>query len=186
MRGYILSIWSVLDPVYFRFTRLTYLLDIHNSNNIFRVRLTRYKGKDVTLSDGTIIRKNDILVKIHLHNVRLLTEMRTVKTDIVRARMIYQSVRRSLPGIERYIGNHERSSHIKGIIGITSLNKACSRLGFDVEDISHPIYKWMKWATFLPIMFLSSTVSNKGRSLLKESPSYLFMSKEKLTRLYGN
>ncbi|MBM7691173.1 hypothetical protein JOC77_000578 [Peribacillus deserti] len=187
MRGYFLTIWNILDPIYYRFTRLSYLLDCHSSDNIFRVRLTRYKGKEVTLSDGTVIKKNDRLVKIHLHNVRLLTDLRHINTDIVKARIIYQSVKRSLPGIERYISNHKDSQDIKGIIGITSLNRACSRLGFDVKDISHPFYKWLKWATFLPIIILSSAdFLNNKKNVLKASPSYLFMSKEKLSKMYRN
>ncbi len=77
MRSCLLSIWYLLDPLYFFFTRLT-LIDKRQSN-VFRVRLTRYKGKDVILSDGTRIKKNDVLVKIHLHNVKLLKELRLLK-----------------------------------------------------------------------------------------------------------
>ncbi|MDQ0217866.1 hypothetical protein J2S21_000958 [Peribacillus cavernae] len=136
------------------------------------------------LSDGTYIKRNDTLVKIHLHNVRLLNELKHINSEIRKGKIIYQSVQRSLPGIELYIRNHKNYHEIKGIIGITSLNKCCERLGFEVIGISHPVYKWLKWATFLPIMFLSA----KGpsiKTILKQSPpGYLFMSKDKLSELY--
>ena len=90
MRSCLLSIWYLLDPLYFFFTRLT-LIDKRQSN-VFRVRLTRYKGKEVILSDGTRI-KNDVLVKIHLHNVKLLKELQPIES----------AVRRGLCYIRRYI-----------------------------------------------------------------------------------
>ncbi|PLT35646.1 hypothetical protein [Bacillus sp. V5-8f] len=184
MRAIILSIWSLFDPLYYKFTRLTYLQDNREQNNYFRVRLTCYKGRDVTLSDGTHIKKNDTLVKIHLHNVKLLNEIKQVKSELKRGKIIYDNVQRSLPGIQSYISNHHNYNDIKGIIGITSLTKCCERLGFEVVSISHPVYKWLKWTTFIPIMFLSTSKPSLGAILKPSPPGYLFMSKDKLARLY--
>lgn len=184
MRGYILSVWSILDPIYFLFTRLKYLPCNEMGRNIFRVRLTKYKGKLVILSDGTQINKNDTLLKIHLHNVRLLRELRDVKSEIRKGKIIYDYVLKSLPELHSYIKNHRSSEDIKGIIGISLLNKGCERLGFEIVQISHPFYRKLKWLSFIPIGMLASS-SNKG--LFKhDPPSYLFMSKDKLADLYQN
>jgi hypothetical protein len=184
MRQYILTVWNIIDPIYYRCTRLTYLHDSESAKNIFRVRLTRYKGRDITLSDGTIIQKNDLLLKIHLHNVRLLKELHQVKSVIRKAKLIYQEVQRSLPGVEEYIRNHKHSKEIKGIIGISTLWKGSNRLGFEVFTISHPAYKWLKWATCLPITILSSNDFSVKKIVKQSSPGYLFMSKDKLSQLY--
>ena len=185
MRGYLLSIWSILDPIYYTFTRLTYLPSHDEHQNIFRVRLTRYKGKLLTLSDGTRINKNDMLVKIHLHNVKLLKELKDIKSEIKRGKIIYDYVLKSLPGIHLYIKDHKASSEIKGIIGITLLNKGCSRLGFETHQLSHPLYKWMKWISFIPIEILSSSRLSFKNMFKHEPPSYLVMSKEKLAKMYS-
>ncbi|MDQ0220219.1 hypothetical protein ELQ35_11375 [Peribacillus cavernae] len=183
MKGYLLSVWNILDPLYFRCTRLNYLPEKEFSKSIFRVRLTCYKGQDVILSDEIQIKKNDTLVKIHLHNARLLHELKHIKSEVKRAKIIYRSVQSSLPGIEEYVRNHKSSNDIKGIIGITVLNKVCDRLGFEVVDISTPVYRNLKWLTFLSINILSSP--KPWSSIFKHpAPSYLFMSKEKLTKLY--
>lgn len=181
MKSYILSFWSVIDPIYYYCTRLTYL---PCENNIFRVRLTRYKGKKIVLSDGTPINRNDLLVKIHLHNVKLLKELKDIKSELRRGKRIYQMVERSLPDLEPFIMNHSHANEIKGIIGITMLNKGCSRLGFEVVTISHPIYKWFKWLAFLPIVLLSSQSATNTSTLLEHKPSYLLMSKSTLSKLY--
>ncbi|RHW42067.1 hypothetical protein D1B31_05355 [Neobacillus notoginsengisoli] len=181
MKQYIVSAWDLLDPFYYRCTRLTYL---ENHDNIFRVRLTRYKGRELILSDGVRISKNDLLVKIHLHNVRLLKEIYPLRSEIRKAKMIYQHVHQSLPGIEGYVRSHKRSAEIKGIIGITTLCTGSERLGFEVFDILHPAYKLLKWTAFLPITFLSANGSTLRKMSRMPPPGYLVMSKDKLHRLY--
>ncbi|SFD65892.1 hypothetical protein SAMN05428981_1011317 [Bacillus sp. OV194] len=52
-----ISAWNMIDPLYFFFTRLQYLEQTRVNTTIFRVRLTRYKGRAVVLSDGTCIKK---------------------------------------------------------------------------------------------------------------------------------
>ena len=181
MRDYLVSIWGLIDPLYFHCTSLT-CLSI-KEDNIFRVRLTKYKGRNIVLSDGTQINKNDILVKIHLHNVRLLKEFKNMNSEMKKAKMIYNYVKRSLPGIDLYIQNQSHSTEIKGIIGITTLNKGCERLGFEIFDISHPIYNWFKRIAFLPIEMISS--QNSFLHVLKHhKPSYLLMSTDKLSNMY--
>ncbi|QED47766.1 YkoP family protein [Cytobacillus dafuensis] len=185
MRGYVLSIWSLFDPIYYFFTRLTILPCEGTKNNIFRIRLTKYKGRKIVLSDGTTINKNDTLVKIHIHNVRLLKELKGINSELKKAKMIYRFVQESLPGVELYIRNCRHSCEIKGIIGITMLNKACERLGFEVINISNPMYKWFKWIAFLPIEILSS--QNTSWHIIKNrTPNYLFMSTHKLSNMYKN
>jgi hypothetical protein len=184
MRGYILSFWSLVDPLYYFFTRLTYLPCEEIKGNIFRVRLTRYKGRNIVLSDGTQINKNDTLVKIHFHNVRLLKELKEIKSEIKKGKMIYRYVQTSLPGIEIYIRNCSHSKEIKGIIGITLLNKGCERLGFEVFDISHPIYKRLKRLAFLPIGIISSQTASIRHIFNDQQPKYLLMSTKKLSNMY--
>jgi hypothetical protein len=185
MRGYLLNIWSLVDPLYFKCTRLEYLNDVRNQENILRVRLTRYKGRPVVLTDGTEVAKNDFLVKIHLHNVRLLHELKEVNSDITRGRIIYNQVKSSLPDVKDYIEKHALANEIKGIIGITLLSKGCERLGFEVHPISHPLYKFLKYIGFFPISVLSMSKLSFSKFFHQPSPHYLFMSMKKLCQLYN-
>lgn len=183
MRKYCLSAWNFIDPIYFQFTRLKYIQKECGKKSILRVRLTKYKGRDIVLSDGTSINKNDVLVKIHLHNVKLLQQMEWCDSEIRKAFLIYQGVKESLPSVIRYIQSQENADQIKGLIGITMLYKGCKKLGFEPHPIVSPLYKDFKKVSLLPIYLLSST-----NSLRKEvpSPMYLFMSKDALFSCYGN
>ncbi|MGM0923079.1 MAG: YkoP family protein [Bacillota bacterium] len=184
IRLYILSAWSILDPLYYSFTRLQYL-KTKEQPTIFRVRLTRYKGREVVLSDGTMIKKNDVLVKIHLHNVQLLKELLTVNNDLRKSMILYKRVKESLPHLASYVYQHKDADEIKGIIGITLLNKGCTRLGFEIFTILNPTYNRFKQLALFPIYFISTTKrSTKGQKI--PSPNYLFMSKKSLLKKYGN
>lgn len=151
---------------------------------MLRVRVTKYKGRNIVLSDGTQIKRNDLLVKIHLHNVKLIRELKEVKSDLGKGKMIYRSVQMSLPSLDAYIQNHVRAKEIKGIIGITALNKGCSSLGFEVVAISNPLYRWFKSFAFLPIELLSSQTTSIISTLMSHKPSYIFMSRSTLSKMY--
>lgn len=180
-RQYALAVWGALDPIYYACSRLEYVENKRDGcRPIFRVRITKYKGREIVLSDGTKIQKNDLLLKIHLHNVRLIRELLCLNSEIKKGRYIFEQVKAGLPHIANYVRNHEQFSEIKGIIGITMLNKGCERLGFETFSIVNPFYKWFKTAVMMPII----VVSQFRFSAFRRPPKYLFMSKDKLLTLY--
>lgn len=182
MKGYILTVWDMVDPLYYACSRLKYIPG--DKTNIFRVRLTKYKGRSIVLSDGTSIKKNDLLLKIHLHNVRVLRELQDIKSELRKAKTLYRHVQNSLPGLDVYIREHFQAYDVKGIIGITWLNKGYERLGFEIIDIVNPYYKWFKTISFLPIGYLSHSEMTMIQMVKTQRPSYLFMSREKLRKMY--
>lgn len=182
IRLYFLSLWSFIDPIYFAFTRLQYL---HSKQHfsIFRVRLTKYKGRNVTLSDGTQIKKNDLLVKIHLHNVRLYKEVMFQSNSISRGKTIYRMVQQSFPSLADYVQHHPKQEKIKGVIGITMINKGIKKLGFETAEPKNHYYIWLKKLTQIPIYFLFAS-DLKVNHVKRQKPTYLFMSKSQLMKKY--
>jgi len=169
----------IIDPIYFHLTRLQY---VKQKQNIFRVRLTHYKGYPIQLKDGTCINKNDLLIKIHFHNVKLLRELYKAKDEFQKAVLLYKMVKDSLPELARYIQNHSKSKEIKGIIGITSIKIGSNRLGFEIYTIKNRFYRKLKWLAFYPIYFLSSGINHNKKK--HADPLYFFMSKDYLIQRY--
>ncbi|WP_174733157.1 YkoP family protein [Mesobacillus harenae] len=184
MRLSILSVWHLIDPLYYWFTRLQYIEASNKKKAVFRVRLTKYKGRDIILSDGTSIAKNDVLVKVHLHNVRLLSELMKTENSLTKGKIIIKQVLESMPLLADYITSHPKEQNIKGVIGITMINKGVKRLGFETFEPANSLYKTVKWLTQLPILFLSSSNSSLT-NLSKQRPIYLLMSKEQLIDRYS-
>lgn len=182
LRPFLLTIWRYVDPLYFALTRLQYPCQ-DQKEGVFRVRLTRYKGKDVVLSDGIIICKNDVLLKIHFHNARLLQELSNINHELSKGRAIFKQVLQSMPHLTTYILNHPEKAKIKGIIGITLINKGFAPLGFECFLPENKFYLWFKKTTQIPIYLLSCSKLSV-RNIKKHQPVYLIMSKEKLLEKY--
>lgn len=184
MKQCLIQVWGILDHIYFFCTRLECLEQTSKNYNIFRVRLTRYKGHEVILSDGTIIRKNDLLVKIHLHNVRILKEMKCIDENSIKSLYLYKKVQESLPDLAIFIIQHKNNDQIKGIIGITMIDKGFNRLGFESFSFSSLSYLWFKRISLYPIHFISSS-KHSSKKKKTPNPQYLFMSKDIICKKYG-
>jgi len=180
IRSYFLFIWKLLDPLYYRFTRLKYIEKNSHNKGVFRVRLTKYKGQPIRLKDGTFIRKNDILLRIHLHNVRLLKELYNLESDLRKGLYLYNNIKNALPKLAEFVSSHKQSQRIKAIIGITMLYRGSERLGFEIHPILNRHYLRFKQVVQFPIYLLSRTPMNHRRKN-KPQPKYLFMTKEVLT-----
>jgi hypothetical protein len=185
LRPFFLTIWRYIDPIYFALTRLEYPCSDRKKEGVFRVRLTRYKGKDVVLSDGTAISKNDLLLKIHLHNVKLLRNLSGIKNELSKGKAIFQQILDSMPLLTAFILNHPEAGRIKGIIGITLIDKGFERLGFECFLPESKLYSWYKKTLQIPIYLLSCSKISL-RNIKKHHPVYLMMSKEKLFETYKN
>jgi len=182
LRSFLLYMWSLLDPFYFALNRLAYV-ESGRIGNIFRVRLLRYRGHPITLSDGTCIRRGDVLVKIHLHNVKLLKLLFKMRSDIEKGKCISRVVQASLPGLASYVERHPKSAHIKGIIGVTLLHKGSRLLGFETFPIQSPWYNAFKWVSQTPLYFIC--VSQPIRTFRKQSIRLLLMPKSILMQRYS-
>lgn len=183
VRWVLLFIWKCLDPIYFSLTRLQYLSSNRKGEGVFRVRLTKYKGRDVVLSDGTMICKNDLLLKIHLHNVRLLHDFSYINNELSKGRGIFRRIMDSMPLLTSFILNHPEEARIKGIIGITLINKGFRQLGFECVLPENKVYSWFKKTLQIPIYLLSCSRVSVA-NIQKHHPVYLMMSKEKLMEKY--
>jgi hypothetical protein len=164
------------------FTRLTSIKSNDSYRPIFRVRLTKYKGKDVCLPDGTKICKNDVLLKVHLHNVRLLRETLRIQNSVTQGRYIYKRVKQSMPYLAAYMNSHQNKANIKGVIGITLINKGIKNLGFECFEPENKFYKWFKKLSLFPIYLLST--QSVSYDLNKHQLVYLMMSKNNLLAKY--
>ena len=181
VRSLVVTVWCWLDPIYFSLTRLQYICPGQKEKGIFRVRLTKYKGRDIVLSDGIKICKNDYLLKIHLHNIRIIKNFSGMKNELKKGRLVFKNVMESMPLLTDFILNHPEESRIKGIIGITLINKGFRPLGFESILPENKFYIWFKKTIQTPIFLLSKS----GHAGINEHrPVYLMMSKEKLMEKY--
>jgi len=177
----ILPIWRLLDRIYYHSNRLQFVDRL--DENIFRVRLTKYRGYPLQMEDGTRIIKGDLLVKIHLHNYLLVKKMVHLKSDVKRALFAHEIVKESMPGLAHFIKSHPQRDRIKGVIGVTVLNRGIKRLGFHSFELKNPFYRNWKRLYMAP---LTALCQGKWSHLWNDKlePKYLVMSKDTLLGTY--
>ncbi len=177
MKSYLLRLWNIIDPLYFKCSRLCYVPKNEPTKTVLRVRLTRYQGRSAILRDGTTVQKGDMLLKIHLHNVRLIHELQIIDGDLRKAAHLYHSIKQALFQLAKEVETYDEYRRIKAIIGVTSLYQGAERLGFDIVPIKNYYYRLFKKCTFLLIDCVAHSPRNRA-------PVYLFMSKNQLMNKY--
>ncbi|MCA1034864.1 MULTISPECIES: YkoP family protein [Bacillaceae] len=182
IRIWLIYLWDFLDPVYYCCTRLFHL-KLEEKYSVFRVRKTKYRGPDIILSDGSSLKKNDIVIKIHLHNSRLLKQLVHIKSPVSRGRALIRIVGESMPCLALHLEKHPDSDLIKGVIGITMINKGYQILGFERHPLTHRGYILLKQLMQAPIYFLSQPKA-KWKDLKDAAPAYLVMTKQQLAAKY--
>ncbi|MDH5163281.1 hypothetical protein P5X88_20310 [Heyndrickxia oleronia] len=100
-----------------------------------------------------------------------------MNNELLRGKSIFRRVMEPMPFLTTFILNHPEEARIKGIIGITLINKGFLPLGFDCVMPQNKFYSWFKRAMQTPIYLLSSShVFVEG--IKKHQPVYLMMSKD--------
>jgi|GEM_PF-779852 len=102
-----------------------------------------HKGKDITIKDGTIIRKGDAYFEIHIIN----TNLSTLDTS-------YGSLFKMLYDELALVGDYMKlaeNQEVKGVLGVTLLHRLARRAGFTIMDIQP---KWKREMVSLGENFL--------------------------------
>jgi hypothetical protein len=92
-------------------------------------------------------------------------------------------VEKSMPMLADYISNHPKRGSIKGIIGVTMLDKGVTHLGFEKAYPISRVYRLFKLITQFPIFLLTST-SLSLQHIRRQKTVYLIMAKETIVSRY--
>lgn len=143
----LLHLWRVWDTIYYHSTRLQY---VEKNHNLFRIVLLPFWSEPLVTKHGSIINKNDLVLKLHIHNFRLAEMIYKKKDSKALGIMLLREVRNSMPGLARYVACHPYVDQITGVVGTTFLHRGVEHLGFSTTNpIESKIYKiksiYLKW-----------------------------------------
>ncbi len=143
----LLHLWRVWDIIYYHSTRLQY---VDKKHNLFRIVLLPFWGEQLVTKHGSTINKNDLVLKLHIHNFRLAEMIYRKKESKALGIILLREVRNSMPGLARFVAYHPHADQIKGVVGTTFLHRGVEHLGFSTsKPIESKIYKvkkiYLKW-----------------------------------------
>ncbi|MBE3553769.1 MAG: hypothetical protein IMW85_01945 [Thermicanus sp.] len=185
MNSYLLRVWGLWDRIYYYSSRLQY---VEKGENLFRVVLMPYWDRTPLYTrSGTMISKGDLVVKLHIHNYKLAKILFERKGAHALGLILLREIRRSLPGLVRFIDHHPNREQIKGIVGTTFLYRGAENLGFTVY--SPPLTLKMRIKNWY-LRWMMRMVHPQGKDRLDRQAEPLmvrrvFMSKAELYRYYA-
>ncbi len=153
-------------------------------STVFRVALCKFKGKQQPLPDGTVIKKGDLVVDLHLNNS--FFKRFGEKNELSMLGLLAKhKIQQDLPAVARWIAENPRAAKIKAITGITILHRGSQHVGFHSFDLP-PLRSFLirLYESMLLIMFHPSGYRRIIRHRKKLIPKLLVMSKKELFRRY--
>lgn len=133
------------------------------------IDVLKHKGKDVLLSDGTIIKKGDQVAEVHINNKKMKE---------VSIRMVLKVFNSELAAMANAVKNNTEYADLKGLFGRTVLYPINKKLGFEVLEVrSKPLKLFLRiWDNLIKLVF---STSNKGKFIMRE-PKEVWMSRTAL------
>lgn len=146
-------------------------------------RVMPYRGRPVTLPDGTEIRRGSMIGELHCNNPVVLELVRQGKINP------YRAARRDLGALARWIAQTSRDEGILAFHGFTMLGPAAQRMGFTVCPCEPGMRERLNrvFMTGLLLIYTREGLArlDKGRTL-NSYPQEVWMSRDQLIDRYAN
>jgi peptidoglycan/xylan/chitin deacetylase (PgdA/CDA1 family) len=158
------------------------------SASVWRTALRRYRGKDWKLPDGTVLRRGDRYLELHLNNERLRSLAGENTTTERMAITALREIQKGLPALARLLHSEKEYHRVKALIGITLLHRGTKRLGFTTYDLKPGLFSKLTryYEKFLLALFHPGGHQSLRRYREELTPKYVVITREELMRRYEN
>lgn len=137
-----------------------------------------YHGKNIEISDGTIITNGDSVIEIHIDNLKATK----IDNDLKNIRQI---LNQELEILSHFLYNNKKLKSIKAVHGTTVLYPIAKRAGFTIKDLDKGLkrYGLKLWDNILRFVFRKNSL--KSKNILRE-PKECWISSKQLLDFYIN
>jgi hypothetical protein len=163
------KLFEAIDNIIIRVNGLTFIPE--STLQYFYIDIQKYKGKDIYLSDGSTISKNDKIIELHINNK---------KTDNIKKgelKKIRQIINSEMKLLTSLISNNNDLKDIKAIYGRTVLYPLIAKKGFDVLNIEK---KGLRFFLAFWDNIIKTVYSNYSSKFKKREPKEIWISSKKL------
>lgn len=155
-----------------------YRIERVSSTSIFRISKTRYHGPNLYSPTGQLLaQKDDMVGEIHLDNNRLQSQGLTPGE---KGMHLLHLVRRSLPGLARFVANNPDYQNISVLVGLTLISQGVQHLGFQVQELPPTIFiRWVGfWQRQIKRVYNLKTPRTKAVKQNSNNPRLVWISKQ--------
>ena len=142
----VLGLWQRLEPAVMRLWRVHPV----RPGALIQFGISRYRGHTTRLADGTLVRRGDRILHLHLDNRYLAAVSTTVSpTGGLKPWSLVELARLDLDYLAAEVASG-RLGDVRAIRGVGLLAEATRRVGFEVRPLPHS----MRWALIRHVLAL--------------------------------
>lgn len=177
-RRLVFRAWEKWEHIYAHL----YKVERINAANLFRLAKTRYRGPGIYAADGRLLaEKGDIVGEIHFDSARLQTN----ETGAWRAgAAALRSVKKSLPGLARYVEENSDYQDIKVFLGLTLIHQGAKGLGFEVQEVPGTLFNRAVSLIQKAIMLIYRPAGKKCRKKPPNESKLVWITRDNLLNMW--
>lgn len=164
----VIKLWLAWETLFHKIMRLKSVYVA--GSPFFHYRLLTYKGEELPLENGELLRKGDLFVELHFDNKKLSEIAFTSKNPLVIAIKMIREVEKALPRLATMLQEEDRDKPIKAIQGITMINRGADKLGFTIHDLPNGLFKR---STKLYLDLLMKVLTPKQKSTVQQAATHV-------------
>ncbi|AOZ91848.1 polysaccharide deacetylase family protein [Paenibacillus crassostreae] len=157
-------LWEVVFHFIFRLKTVTPV------DPFLHYRLRPYKGKPVTLDNGSILENGSSIIELHFDNQKLFHIGMNSRSEVHLAIQMIRSMEKELPALAYQLMDNPEFRNAKALYGVSMINRGPEKFGFSIRDLPNG---WFAKSTNVYLKILMSIIHPAGKGRLKESPSKL-------------
>ncbi len=175
------QLWRPVDKLVRRLSGIT---DMPGSK-IWRIALRRYRGREWTMHDGSVLKPGEPYLELHVNNDRFIALI-DENTSVERASIIaMREVLNGLPPLAEYLNSEKKLENVNIVIGITLLHRGLGRIGFTVADMKPGLFKTFTgcYERWLLGVFHPGGFKKQKKYREKLTPKYVIMTRLDLMKI---
>ncbi|MBE1443684.1 polysaccharide deacetylase family protein [Paenibacillus sp. OAS669] len=179
-----LSLWLKWEGLYHSWFELE---PVDPDNRLLYYRVCTYHGKRIALPDGEEIRKGDRVIELHFNNEMMFRIAMDTRSMMQLAVQLVRAVQQIMPKMTERFMNDETTKDVKGIYGITMINRGPKQLGFTVTDLPRGIFFVLTKLYLRTLLVVVHPQGKKRLEIKKEllTPKILAISTKELQKRYS-
>ena len=167
LKRIVVFLWLLWEKAFHVLFRLE---TVSPKDPMLHFRARPYRGKTVTMDDGTRLEKGDQVLELHFDNKKLFHIGSRSRSEMQLAIQMIRAVQKDLPTLANMVLERPEYMDVKGLYGVTMLSRGPEQFGFHVQDLPPGLFAS---STRIYLKILLSVIHPKGQSRLREGSQML-------------
>ncbi|OAB34086.1 polysaccharide deacetylase family protein [Paenibacillus glacialis] len=163
----VVKLWLMWEVV---FHFIFQLKTVNPADPFLHYRQRSYKGKTLTLDNGSLLEHGDSIIELHVDNEKLFQLGVKSRSTVHLAIQMIRSMEKELPMLAQQLIENDEFKHVKALYGVSMINRGPKKFGFSILDLPEG---WFSKSTKVYLKILLNIIHPTGQERLKDSPSKL-------------